>query len=164
MLSFQVEPEVKIVSHLPAVAVEEVAPVATSDAALLAPEEIKRKAKGDLVGKTERSATDKKRERRKKVLHQRWKRKEKEKVEKTVEKLKPGLGNRYSKDKAKKLLEKVTREKNISQIDSKEQYVKSSNAFFSKLQDEVATHIRKNVTQVKANGKIKKLDAKKIKF
>jgi U3 small nucleolar RNA-associated protein MPP10 len=42
--------EVKIVRNLPTIAMEEVAPVAMSDATLLAPQEIVDKKKGDSIG------------------------------------------------------------------------------------------------------------------
>lgn len=57
---------------------------------------------------TERTDTDRKRERRLKRARKRAKLREKEKMEKLVDKLQPGLGNKYSKEKALKLLEKRT--------------------------------------------------------
>lgn len=161
----QSAPEVRITSHLPAIVAEEVAPVSASDATLLAPEEIKPKPKGDPIGKTERTTTDKKRERRKKITRQRSKRKEKEKQEKLVDKLQPGLGNKYSKEKAKVLLEKVSKEQNVSQMDQKYgKHVKSSDAFFSKLQDEVSSSIKRKTQNVTDFNKQKKFSAKKIKL
>lgn len=56
--------------------------------------------------------TDKKRERRKKKQKQRAHLKEKQKRENVINKLNPGLGNKYSKEKARKMLQKVTRESN----------------------------------------------------
>ena len=90
-------PELKIITNLPTIAMEEVAPVAVSDAAMLAPEEVKRKSKGDVVGSGERTKTDKKRERRHKKVFQ------KQKFEK----------NTMS---GKNLLEKVSKGRNVEKV------------------------------------------------
>lgn len=74
------------------------------------------KAKGDVVGKTERTDTDKKRERRQKKVRQREKEKNRAKREKTLDKMNPGLGNKYSRNKASKLLEKVTKDRNVDKV------------------------------------------------
>ncbi|CAH2245241.1 jg15080 [Pararge aegeria aegeria] len=116
--------EVKIVSNTPAISMEEVAPVATSDAALLAPEEVKRKRKGDLMSKEERSQTDRNRERRKKKKLQRKK------------------GN----------VAKVTEHRNTSKaVVANDKSLKTSKAFFQQLNDNTTSLIKTSKKNIVKN-------------
>uniref|UniRef100_A0A8L8K2C7 U3 small nucleolar ribonucleoprotein protein MPP10 n=1 Tax=Heligmosomoides polygyrus TaxID=6339 RepID=A0A8L8K2C7_HELPZ len=67
----EVRPEVRVVSNMAALRVEEVGMSASTDAQLLAPEELKKRQKGDLKADEERDRTDKLRQRRKKKNRQR---------------------------------------------------------------------------------------------
>ncbi|CAF4924450.1 unnamed protein product [Pieris macdunnoughi] len=114
--------EVKIISNTPAISMEEVAPVATSDAALLAPEEVKKKHKGDLMSKEERTQTDKNRERRKKKMFQ----------------------------KKKGQVMKVTDHRNtIKGVEANDKSLKTSKAFFQQLNDDATSLIKKNKNKKK---------------
>ncbi|GFS10750.1 U3 small nucleolar ribonucleoprotein protein MPP10 [Elysia marginata] len=135
--------EVKIVVNTPAITMEEVAPVATTDAQLLAPEEVKEKVRHDLKAVEERDSTDKKRDRRQKKKEKREKKKAKDAREKVVEKMNPGLGNKYSKAKAIKKLEQISKfDKSVSLIKDDNKKLSSSSAFFNQLQEEVQTNVR----------------------
>ncbi|XP_034244529.1 U3 small nucleolar ribonucleoprotein protein MPP10 [Thrips palmi] len=162
----QIAPEVKIVTNIPAINMEEVAPVATSDATLLAPEEVKAKPKGDVKSQEEKTDTDRKRERRQKKKHQKLKSRDREKREAAVAKLKPGLGNKYSKEKAVKLLEKVSKDSNVSLIDSRAgaASLKSSSAFFNQLQDEVTSQIKGKSDSKKRKNTANTMSAKRVKL
>ncbi|XP_059129420.1 U3 small nucleolar ribonucleoprotein protein MPP10 [Peromyscus eremicus] len=148
-------PEIKVVSNLPAITMEEVAPVSVSDAALLAPEEIKEKNKaGDLKTAAEKTATDKKRERRKKKYQKRLKIKEKEKRRKLLEKRNPDQPGKSTRAAAAEKLKQLTKTGKVSLLkdERKDKPLKSSQAFFSKLQDQV----KMQINDAKQPGKIKK--------
>jgi len=134
--------ELKIVRNIPSINMEEVAPTAASNATLLAPAEVVDKEKGELMEDKEKSKTDKKRERRQKKAIKRATIREREKREALVAKMNPGLGNKYSKEKAMKKLEEAEKHGKVVTIKNKEKdkTVKTSKAFFTSLQDEVKTH------------------------
>ncbi|XP_069654159.1 U3 small nucleolar ribonucleoprotein protein MPP10 [Haliaeetus albicilla] len=160
-------PEVKIVSNLPAISMEEVAPVAVSDAALLAPEEIKEKNKaGDVKTDAEKTPTDKKRDRRKKKLRKRMKQREKEKRQKLLEKMKPEQGTKLSKKAAAAKLKRLTKEGKASLLkdEGKDKVLKSSQAFFSQLQDQVKMQIKDANTLKKKQKQQKTLSVHKLKL
>lgn len=105
--------EVKVITNIPAIEMEEVAPTAVSDATLLAPEEVRTRPVGDDIGKTERTTTDKKRERRKKKLNQKL---IKERNDKRIEE-KEKLGIKVtSKEKQQQLMNHVTKGRNIIKV------------------------------------------------
>ncbi|XP_062545678.1 U3 small nucleolar ribonucleoprotein protein MPP10 [Armigeres subalbatus] len=141
-------PDLKIITNTPAINMEEVAPVATSNATLLAPEEVHNRPKGDVMSKGERTKTDKNRERRLKKRFQREKfQRQAEKEQKQLEKGHKPKG----KDLHEKLVKKVSQAKNVSTMAETKGVAKSSTAFFSQLQDEVSSQIKS-----KANGDRKK--------
>ena len=131
--------DVKVVRNLPTIAMEEVAPVAMSDANLLAPQEIVDKKRGEEIGSSERDLTDKKRDLRLKKAKQRKKKVAKEKQEKMISKLNPALATKYSKKAALKAMEQAEKEGKIKTIKEKNKAVKSSKAFFDQMQNEVTS-------------------------
>lgn len=168
---------------------EEVAPVTASDATLLAPEEIKgihhiifntpialfrytifkfylqflfpAKPRGDLIGKSERTKTDMKRERRRKKSRQGAKQQAVEKKEK-LKALQPGIAKKY-KDKKEKaaLLEKVTKDRNITKLnEATHKVAKSSTAFFTQLQDQVKSKIKKDSLSKKKTSAVSAIKLK----
>nr|CAG4641854.1 EOG090X09DZ [Eurycercus lamellatus] len=135
-------PDIKIVSNMPSIVMEEIAPVTVSDANLLAPEEVQDHIRGEVLGSTEKGKTDQLRERRKKKAAQRLRHKERERVEKAVDKANPGLGNKHARTRVLHNLQKAEKEGTVSVIkDNRLKAPKSSTAFFNQLQEDVAASV-----------------------
>ncbi|XP_033841004.1 U3 small nucleolar ribonucleoprotein protein MPP10 [Periophthalmus magnuspinnatus] len=160
-------PEVKVVSNLPSIAMEEVAPVSVSDATLLAPEEVKEKNKaGDMLGATEKTTTDKKRERRQKKKVKRLKIQEKERRQKLKEAQQTGENKKPSKAKVTEDLKKLTKggKATLLKDEGKDKALRSSQAFFSELQDQVKSQIKSAKDQSSKKKKHKEVSASKLKL
>ncbi|XP_072004120.1 U3 small nucleolar ribonucleoprotein protein MPP10 [Engystomops pustulosus] len=159
-------PDIKVVSNLPAISMEEVAPVGVSEAALLAPEEIKEKNKaGDIKTSSEKTATDKKRERRKKKIAKKFKIKEREKRIKLAEQRKAEKGKKQTKKEVAASIKKLTKEGKATLLkdEGKDKALKSSQAFFSQLQDQVKLQI-KGVKALQKKPKKNELSVHKLKL
>ncbi|KAG5839384.1 hypothetical protein ANANG_G00204420 [Anguilla anguilla] len=160
-------PEVKVVSNLPSITMEEVAPVSASSSTLLAPEEIKEKNRaGDILGDSEKTATDKKRERRKKKLTKRLKLQEKERRQKLREANKMGEKKKATKAEVAENLKKVTKggKAVVLKDEGKDKALRSSQAFFTQLQDQVKSQIKGAKDQSAKKKKQKEVSAVKLKL
>ncbi|CAJ1049787.1 U3 small nucleolar ribonucleoprotein protein MPP10 [Xyrichtys novacula] len=160
-------PEVKVVSNLPTITMEEVAPVSASDATLLAPEEVKEKNKaGDILGNTEKTSTDKKRERRHKKTVKRLKIKEKEKRQKLKEASRAGENKKASKAEVAENLKKLTKggKATLLKDEGKDKALRSSQAFFSELQDQVKSQIKNAKDSSVKKKKHKEVSVSKLKL
>ena len=158
--------ELKIVRNIPSIAMEEVAPVAATNAVLLAPEEVVDKKKGELMDDREKTKTDRKRDKREKKAKLKAKIKDKERKEKLVAKINPGLGNKYSKEKALKKLEEAEKQGQVINLNKREKdhSTKNSKTFFSSLQEEVKTHVREKASDKKRRDKSKHINVASLKL
>ena len=160
--------EIKVIKNTATLSMEEVAPVAMSDANLLAPQEIIDRNRGDEIGSSERAETDKKRDRRRKKALQSKRQKENEKREKAVDKLNPGLGNKYSKARVMKELENAEKQggqlKRIKEDTMKGKSVKSSTAFFNQLQNDAINTVKQVKSSKNKHQSNKKISSSNLKL
>merc|ERR1712137_1297561 len=127
-----------------AIEMEEATPSAVSDAAMLAPEEVYAPKRKPVKGISEFTSEEKKARRRAAKTAKRKQKKAEEADQKVVERLNPGMGNKYTKQAALDNLKELRRSKNVQFAGKTDtmNYTQSS-AFFSKLQQDAQNEIGK---------------------
>lgn len=124
--------EIEIKTNAPALNLEENIPLSYSMANQKAPEEVMERQKKELKDDKELTAEERHKNRENKKAIRRKERKEKKAIEKIVERVNPGLGNKYSKEKLREALS----QRNV--IEGKESNTTTtSTALFNQLQDEL---------------------------
>lgn len=135
--------EVKVVKNAPTLTMEEAAPIAMSDANLLAPQEVVDRKRGDQIGVSERTDTDKKRERRKKKHHQSLRAKAAQDTRASNEA--NSSSKKVTKAGKERLLKELKKKNGLVQVDPTAsgagKAIRSSSKFFDQLQSEVHTSI-----------------------
>ncbi|CAG9537451.1 unnamed protein product [Cercopithifilaria johnstoni] len=142
----EVHSEVRVLSNMPSLQKEEVGPLASTDAVLLAPEEIHKHVSGSIKGDDEKTKTDRSRARRKKKKWQHIRQFKEQEAEFTTKK---NEKNEVSTKKSKLM----------SQYDSKRDNMKlTSTSFFQRLQTKTKEEMKSN------KYKTPKMDATKKKL
>lgn len=160
------EPEVKMINNLPAVAVEEAVPITVADSTLLAPQEVLQKNRREEKGVTEKSDTDRKRERRlkKKIQHL----KAVHATRKAASSTDPIANNKYvrlQKEKEKaKLLSKTAKGVDDGIEREKAKALRSSKSFFAKLEEEVKADIEGKTKGRKNTATGKQVNVRSLKL
>ncbi|XP_018019152.1 U3 small nucleolar ribonucleoprotein protein MPP10 [Hyalella azteca] len=129
-------PELKIVSNLPAMQLEENTPVVANDSDLLAPQEITVPVRGLLKGDLEKTSTDKKRERRHKKHKQHLKFTEQEKKISAKVKTAASTGKKIDADTSAKVVNAALKTGQVKRMDTAGATVKSSSSFFKQLSEQ----------------------------
>jgi len=152
-------PDVNIKTNVPAIEMEEVTPASVSTATVLAPEEVYAKKKKEFKSETELTQEERKAHRRETKTAKRKRQRQKESDMKAVEKLNPGLGNPYAKEKALKSLQQ---DRNIKMATtSNGESTTTSSKLFQKLQEEAQTKTKKGEESTKKGEKPSKKKQKK---
>jgi len=146
------QPEIKVITNAPSLQMEEVLPITMTDSSQLAPEEVKEKTKGGLVGDEEKEDGDRKRDRRQKKIKKKFAVKEREKKEKAGKVAKSD--RKQAVDTLKKGVRNTIVNSKTSSTDNNP--VKGSADFFNKLQDEVKRNISDKAAVKKKSSKVTK--------